>query len=125
MAEHQVESCSCSLNSYQRDFVSQLDIGFPARDMLDMFGVDHPEGKAPIEDIQNRAPVDAGALEHHIRTADLSQPRRERFEIRGHGAELADRLVGLPVLIDPEATGDHEAFVDSSAGTVREHPLHR
>ena len=57
MAEHQVEACSCSLNSYKCDFVSQLDIGLAARHLLGMLGIDEPNLDVAFQDVVNRNPV--------------------------------------------------------------------
>jgi hypothetical protein len=52
VAEHQVEVCSCSLNSYKCDFVSQFDIRLATRNVVHVVGVDDQDGEIALEQIR-------------------------------------------------------------------------
>jgi hypothetical protein len=70
-------------------------IGLPSRHRLDVAGVNEQEREAAFQQIPDRPPVDAGALERHMGAARSEQPVGQCQEIRRHGAE------GAHLLTDP------------------------
>jgi len=69
------------------------DVGFAARHVLDMTGVDqaHPEA-AVFQDLKERNPENARGLHRHGFNAALLEPIGQLLKFPGEGTEVADRL---------------------------------
>ncbi len=95
-----------------------LDIGLPARDVLDVAGVHQADLEAPgLQELEQGDPVHARRLHRHRGDAGLLQPGRQGEEILGEGPEGANR---------PRLAIERDADVDLSgahidAGRVRVH----
>jgi hypothetical protein len=75
----------------QPDRVDLVGFG-PARDVLDVAGVDHPALDVVFEQVERRLPVCAGGLHHHPGDPLADQPVPQLQQRRGHRRAGADLL---------------------------------
>ena len=101
-----------------------LGIGFAARHMLDVLGIDQPDRKLAFQQVEDRLPIVPGRLERHVGHTPLMQPVHQLQEIGGHGAEgaqCADSFVPRSRL---GAAGHDRLLMHVQPGTLRKHDAH-
>lgn len=66
-----------------------LYIGLPSRHILDVTGIDHPEGEFLLQKVVNGLPKDPGTPHGHVSDLKRAKPIREQ-QVFGHCPELAN-----------------------------------
>jgi len=67
-----------------------LYIGLPSRHILDVTGIDHPDGEFLLQKVVDGLPKDPGALHGHVSDLERGKPIRKQQQVFGHCPELAN-----------------------------------
>jgi hypothetical protein len=103
-----------------------LDVGLAAGHGLDVLGVDQHDGAPlPLQQVEDRLPEDAGALQRDVRDAERVEPVRQRQQVRRHRREGAHLLAHPAVLLGDQDAHHHRPLVDIEPAASRVHHLHR
>ena len=73
-----------------------LHVRLPPRHLLDMLRVNQQQLKAPLQQVEEGLPIDAGAFHRHMRYPLRRQPVGERPQVICHRPEGPHLLAGCP-----------------------------
>ncbi len=94
-----------------RNPLGVLDVGLPARNLLQFPRVHQQQFKRPIQDVPHRLPQDSGGLHGDVRHAVRCQPLRKLQKIAGHGTEGTQIRIQFPREADATDRRDNRFLV--------------
>src|SRR5829696_7103642 len=89
------------------DPLGVLDVSLPARDVLEVPGIEKPQHEVVFQHVVDGLPVDPGGLHAYQPHLEGSQPVPQQQQPSSGGGELPNLLTKSPALLgDPHARGD-------------------
>jgi len=102
-----------------------LDVALAPGNVTQVTGVVEPALELVLEQVEDRAPVDAGRFHPDDRHRVAAQPVGQRDQPGGRSAELADLLTAAAVAVRHAHAGGDLRLVDVEHRAALDQPIHR
>jgi len=101
-----------------------LHVGLPTRHLPDLRGVGQDTGGSLLEDVEDRLPVDPGALHGDPRDLEGFEPIAQAQQVGHGGAERAHVVLARPVRAGHPHTGRHRLLEHIQPAASLDQALH-